>query len=142
MRKVPYLIPEVELEQQEGAVEQLAEPGDEVFKHLQDAPPSVGAGQEVELEQQRTAAEEQQSLARGIQRDSTEVANQLAGPEEVVFTHVQDAPPLVGASTGTESSITISSPELITSPEVELPLGDASTPRRDGTVPRRPEDQN
>ena len=139
------------------AADQPEGPGDVVSKHLQDAPPSVGALQgmqssntvslheltklpEVELQPREASPAEEQDLERSTQEDFTRAADQVEGPENGISKHVQDAPPLAGASTGTESSTEVSLPELIPSFEVKLLQQEASTGEGDSTEPVMLED--
>ena len=105
-----------------GAADHLEGPGDMVSKYLQDAPPSVGASEgtgssiNVTDHELTTLSEE---VDRSTQEDLTGAADHLEGPGDSVSKDLQDAPPSVGASEGTGSSINVPDHELTTLLEVQ-----------------------
>ena len=99
-----------------GAAEQPVVLGDTVSKHMQDAPPSVGASPVTES----SSTVSPHKLIPIPEEDMREEADQPDDPGDVVSKHLQDAPPSVGASHGTQSSTTDSHHEIIKLPEVEL----------------------
>ena len=84
-------------------------------EHLQDAPPSVGAPREVQLQHKQAPEAERASLEPAGSHEEMEDPGDTSELEDTE--HLQDAPPLVGATPGTEGSGTSSPPKLTTSSE-------------------------